>query len=236
MNIIITGTSRGIGYEAVKIFAAAGNHKIFAISRNKDKIEKLAFLCNKEYSNSTVIPLTIDLSKSDEIGKMVELVKSDTNQIDILINNAGFLANGDFESLSEKDISQIFNVNVFAPILLIQKFLPLLKKSELSHVVNISSMAGFQGSSKFPGLAPYAASKSAIVGLTECLAEEYKETNVRFNALALGAVSTEMLAEAFPGYEAPTSAKQMAQFFYDFATTGHKMFNGKVLPVSSSTP
>ncbi|MCP4356259.1 MAG: SDR family oxidoreductase [Proteobacteria bacterium] len=236
MNIIITGASRGIGFETVKLFAKTEGNKIFAVSRNKQKIEDLAKTCKIDQPYSTVIPLAFDLSDKKELNSLVNEINREVSHIDILINNAGFLVSRNFDEILDTEIEQIFNVNVLAPMFLIQKILPLLKKSEKAHVVNISSMAGFQGSSKFPGLVPYSASKSAIAGLTECLAEEYKDTNIRFNALALGAVSTEMLAEAFPGYDASTSAIEMANYFYDFALNGHKMFNGKVLPVSSTTP
>ena len=104
------------------------------------------------------------------------------------------------------------------------------------HVLTISSMGGIQGSAKFPGLSAYSSSKGAVLTLTELLAEEFKETGPSFNALALGAVQTEMFEEAFPGYQAPVSAKEMAEYIMDFALKGQKMYNGKILQVSSSTP
>jgi NAD(P)-dependent dehydrogenase (short-subunit alcohol dehydrogenase family) len=97
-------------------------------------------------------------------------------------------------------------------------------------------MGGVQGSSKFPGLSAYSSSKSALSGLTECLAEELKTKNIAVNCLALGAVQTEMLAKAFPGYKAPVTPSQMAEFICDFALKGQHFFNGKIIPVSSSTP
>jgi len=236
MNIIITGASRGIGYETVKIFASNEGNTIFAVSRNKAKINELANICNEQQTNSVVIPYALDLSLENEIEKFAATLNKKVSTIDILINNAGYLVRNNIENISVSEIEQIFKVNSIAPMILVQKLLPLLKESEKAHVLNVSSMAGFQGSSKFPGLTAYSASKSAVVGFTECLAEELKETNIKVNALALGAVATEMLAEAFPGYEAPSSAKQMAQYFYEFALNGYKMFNGKILPVSSSTP
>ena len=105
-----------------------------------------------------------------------------------------------------------------------------------SHIVNIGSMGGFQGSAKFKGLSLYSAAKGAVAVLTESMAEEFKERGIKVNALALGAVQTEMLASAFPGYKAPLTAGQMAEFIADFALNGHKYFNGKILPVSLSTP
>jgi NAD(P)-dependent dehydrogenase (short-subunit alcohol dehydrogenase family) len=97
-------------------------------------------------------------------------------------------------------------------------------------------MGGVQGSAKFPGLAAYSSSKGALITLTELLAEEFKQTGPSFNVLALGAVQTEMLEEAFPGYKAPLTATQMAQYIIDFSLTGNTFYNGKVLEVSSSTP
>ena len=104
------------------------------------------------------------------------------------------------------------------------------------HVVNISSMGGIQGSMKFSGLSAYSSSKAALITLSELLAEEYKETGPSFNVLALGAVQTEMLEEAFPGYKASVSAVEMARYIMQFSLTGHQMYNGKVLQVSNSTP
>ena len=97
-------------------------------------------------------------------------------------------------------------------------------------------LGGVQGSVKFPGLSAYSSSKGAVITLTELLAEEYKETGPSFNVLALGAVQTEMLEEAFPGYRAPVTALGMATYIKDFALTGQKLYNGKLLQVSNSTP
>jgi NAD(P)-dependent dehydrogenase (short-subunit alcohol dehydrogenase family) len=105
-----------------------------------------------------------------------------------------------------------------------------------AHIINISSMGGVQGSIKFPGLSSYSSAKAALGVLTECLAEEFKESNIRFNTLALGSVQTEMLEAAFPGYTAPLKPMEMAIFIKDFAERGGNFFNGKILPVSLSTP
>ena len=104
------------------------------------------------------------------------------------------------------------------------------------HVINISSMGGVQGSSKFSGLSAYSSSKGAVITLTELLSEEYKNTGPSFNVLALGAVQTEMLELAFPGYKAPVSSKEFAEYLLNFALNGHKFYNGKILPISSSNP
>jgi NAD(P)-dependent dehydrogenase (short-subunit alcohol dehydrogenase family) len=97
-------------------------------------------------------------------------------------------------------------------------------------------MGGFQGSVKFSGLTAYSSSKFAIAGLTELLAEEFKNENISFNCLAIGAAQTKMLEKAFPGYQAPVSGKEMADFIFNFATQQSKFINGKVIPVSVTTP
>jgi 3-oxoacyl-[acyl-carrier protein] reductase len=235
MNIIITGASSGIGYELAKSFAASGNHKIVAIARNADKLKGLKHACIRENVEAHLYPLPFDLSLSESYNdNLIPQIKQLIPDVDIIINNAGYLVNKSFQSISQKDMEQMISVNFFAPALLIQSLLPIIKPG--GHVVSISSMGGFQGSTKFAGLSIYSATKAAIASLTECLAEELKDSKISFNCLALGAVNTEMLAAAFPNYIAPVSAGEMAKFIANFSLTGNKYFNGKVIPVSLSTP
>ena len=224
-NVIITGTSRGIGLELVKLFAAKGNN-VLALSRNDKPIQQLNL--------NNVHAFSFDLGNQTDYKKVKEFIKSEWKQVDVLINNAGALINKAFSETTFEDFENVYKTNVFGVSELTRCVLPYLKSK--SHVVNISSMGGIQGSVKFPGLAAYSSSKGAVITLTELLAEEFKETGPSFNVLALGAVQTEMLEEAFPGYQAPTSAIQMAKYIFEFALNGHKYYNGKVLQVSNSTP
>jgi short-subunit dehydrogenase len=224
-NIVITGTSRGIGYEMVKIFAEKG-HRVLALSRNDQPVSEL----NLEH----VKTISCDLSKESDLQKVSVFISKQWKQVDVLINNAGALINKPFEEISANEFHQIYNTNVFGVIGLTQKLLPFMQQT--SHVVNISTMGGVQGSVKFPGLSAYSSSKAAVITLTELLAEEYKEKGPSFNVLALGAVQTEMLEEAFPGLKVPLSAKDMAEYIASFSLTGHKFYNGKLLQVSNSTP
>lgn len=224
-NIIITGTSRGIGFELTQLFAK-NNCNVLALSRNSEPLNKLAL--------KNVSTLSVDLSNDADLQKVTAFIAENWKTVDILINNAGKLINKPFEELSTKDFMEVYQVNVFAVAELTKQLLPYFKEG--SHIVNISSIGGVQGSMKFPGLAAYSSSKGALLTLTEMLAEEYKEQGISFNALALGAVQTEMLNEAFPGYKAPVSAIEMAEYIYNFALTGNKFYNGKILEVSSSTP
>ena len=151
-----------------------------------------------------------------------------------MINNAGTLIKQPFSQTTFEDFKKVYNINVFGVAELIRKVLPFIPAD--GHVVNISSMGGIQGAVKFAGLSAYSSSKAAVISLTELLAEEYKDSGPAFNALALGAVQTEMLEEAFPGYKAPVSAIEMAAYIFEFSKTAQKFYNGKVLQVSSATP
>ncbi|CAM1357308.1 MULTISPECIES: SDR family NAD(P)-dependent oxidoreductase [Tenacibaculum] len=224
-NVVITGTSRGIGFELAQQFANQG-HQVLALSRNTKPLEQI--------NHSNITTISVDLSNEIDIEKAVSFVTTEWKKVDILINNAGKLINKPFEQLTTQDFEEVYRVNVFAVAELTRNLLPFMQKG--SHVITVSSMGGIQGSMKFPGLAAYSSAKGAVITLSELLAEEYKEQQIAFNVLALGAVQTEMLEEAFPGYEAPLSAKEMANYIFDFALTGNKYYNGKVLQVSSSTP
>ncbi|KIX21448.1 short-chain dehydrogenase [Flavobacterium sp. 316] len=223
-NIVITGTSRGIGYELALQFANEG-HNVLAISR---KTPQMLI----EHKNITC--LSIDISNENELKKAEEFISNSWKKVDILINNAGSLLHKPFEQTTSKEFQNIYKVNVFAVAELTRICIPFMTIG--SHVITISSMGGIQGSMKFAGLAAYSSSKGAVITLSELLAEEYKEKGIAFNVLALGSVNTEMLQEAFPGYEAPVSAKEMSDYIYNFALTGNKYYNGKVLQVSSTTP
>ncbi|WP_435138622.1 SDR family NAD(P)-dependent oxidoreductase [Formosa sp. A9] len=224
-HVIITGTSRGIGLELVKCFAEQG-HKVLALSRNASPVTAL----NLE----NVHTFSFDLNNDNHYKQVEEFINENWPQVDVLINNAGLLINKPFSELTTADFKTIYQTNVFGVAELTRIVLPFMKQG--SHVVTISSMGGIQGSMKFPGLAAYSSSKGAVITLSELLAEEYKASGIAFNVLALGAVQTEMLEEAFPGYVAPTTAQAMGQYIYNFALTGQAFYNGKVLQVSSTTP
>lgn len=223
-NIIITGTSRGIGYELALQFANAG-HQVLAISRKTPQ---------ELIENPNITCLSIDISVEEEMNQVEQFLSSTWKKVDIIIHNAGSLVLKPFVETTQSDFEKVYKVNVFGVANLTRICIPFLQKG--SHVVSISSMGGIQGSMKFAGLSTYSSSKGAIITLSELLAEEYKDQGIAFNVLALGSVNTQMLQEAFPGYEAPISATEMANYIYDFALTGNKFYNGKVLQVSSTTP
>jgi 3-oxoacyl-[acyl-carrier protein] reductase len=236
LNIVIIGAGRGIGFQVAEQLSSAG-HNLFCISRNTNALEILRKESIKVRAGSGFHVLTLDISTV--AGNLFDLrtaVMDVFPRVDILLNNAGLLINKDFSEFLSDEALQIFNINFFSAAAAIKELLPLMGGEMVSHIVNIGSMGGFQGSDKFHGLSYYSASKAALACLSECLAAELRDKNIRVNCLALGAAQTEMLEEAFPGYRAPLSAAQMAGFISQFMITGHEYFNGKVLPVSVSTP
>ncbi len=224
-NIIITGTSRGIGFELAQLFAK-NNYNVLALSRNSKPLNDLNL--------KNISALSVDLSIEKDFIQITDFVSKNWKKVDILIHNAGKLLNKPFTELSFSNFEEVYKVNVFAVAELTRVLIPFMNTG--SHIVTISSIGGVQGSMKFPGLAAYSSSKGAVITLSELLAEEYKEQQIAFNVLALGAVQTEMLEEAFPGYKAPLSAIEMADYIYNFSLTGNKYYNGKILEVSSTTP
>lgn len=237
MVAVITGASRGIGYETVKYFIRHTDLEVYALSRNRQGLEKLYAACKGDDQECRIHTIVCDLEKMlAHPEKIWDFLPSGIQHIDILINNAGLLINKPFEQQSLQEIERMYRVNVIAPGLLIKELMPVLGKNGISHIVNIGSMGGYQGSVKFAGLSYYSASKASLACLTECLSQEYNNSDIVFNCLALGSVQTEMLEEAFPGFRAGLSAAQMASFIADFALNGHQYFRGKIIPVSYSTP
>ncbi len=233
MNAIVTGASSGIGYELVKNLVSNPRvEKVLALARRTDRLKVLANECDSK----KLFIETFDLQHGDFVELKTCSFFNNTDRIDLLVNNAGLLVNAPFEELNIKDFQSSYEVNVFGPVKMIHAVLSLLRNSESAHVVNISSMGGFQGASKFAGLSAYSSSKGALSCLSECLAEEFKEDGIKVNCLALGAVQTEMLESAFPGYQAPITPSQMGSYIAEFGMNGHIVYNGKVLPVSLSTP
>ena len=221
-NIWITGASRGIGYSTAQLFLEMG-HRVIILTRNTQAVEGL----------SALYPETLYICTTD----LLALEKSEYPDypVDILINNAGALVNRPFSDITKEDLMKVYGTNVFGPIQLIQNLMP--KFSSDAHIVNISSVGGVTGSVKFPGLSAYSSSKGAMTILTECLQAEFGDsTSWSFNCLALGAVQTEMLEEAFPGYVAPIDAAAMAAYICGFALNNHRVMRGRVVEVAMSTP
>lgn len=234
MNVIITGASSGVGFEAALELVLSGRHKVIALARSQDKLERLLEIAHGLNPDAEIFALAFDIVH-DDYTDLRQFIKSNfDNRVDILINNAGVLINKPFTELLETDFVEMLQSNFIGHVRIIQNLVDLMPQD--SHIVNIGSMGGYQGSVKFPGLAAYSASKAALHTLTECLALEFLERGIKVNCLAIGSAQTEMLEKAFPGYESPVMAFEMGKYIADFALTAQRFFNGKVLPVAVSTP
>ena len=234
MNIVITGASSGIGFEAVLDFILKNEHTVFALARSENKLRTLFEIAQGLNPNCTLIPAKFDIIHDDYEHSLLPFIQKHVSEIDVLINNAGMLVNKPFMELTEIDFAAMLQSNILGHVKMIQNLVPLMSKG--AHILNIGSMGAFQGSIKFPGLSAYSASKAALHNLTETLAVELADRNIKVNCLALGSAQTEMLEKAFPGYESPVPAFEMGRYIAEFALTGHKLFNGKILPVAVSTP
>ncbi|UEG52680.1 SDR family oxidoreductase [Mucilaginibacter daejeonensis] len=234
MNIIITGASSGVGFEAVLELTLTNKHQVIALARSQDKLTRLLEIAKGLNPECTLYPVAFDIVHDDHHALAQFVSSRFDGKVDVLINNAGALVNKPFTQTTETDLVEMLQSNYLGHARMIQTILPFM--SEGGHIMNIGSMGGFQGSVKFPGLAAYSASKAALHTLTECLAYELADRKISVNCLALGSAQTEMLEQAFPGYQSPVMAFEMGKYIADFATAAHKFFNGKVLPVAVTTP
>lgn len=231
MNIIVNGGSRGIGREIVRQMAADKANEIIVTGRNEKRLKEL----ETESPHKNVSWMKIDVSNLDkEISIVKNRIFNSFSKVDILINVAGLLIVKDFTETSTHDAHQMMETNFFGPAALIKVLIPIMPPG--SHIVNISSMGGYQGSSKYRGMSFYSASKAALACLTECLAVELNDLGISVNCLALGSVQTEMFESAFPGYKAANSPAEIAEFISYFAVNGSSYFNGKILPVAVGNP
>ena len=221
-TIVVTGTSSGIGHQ-ICIQAAKMNFHVISVSRNIEPLKDI----------SGIESFATDITNKNSVDEFIANLKSKKINIDILINNAGYLVSELFGDTTYDSFKKTFDVNVFGLAEITRSLIPIINSD--GHVINISSIGGVNGSKKFPGLSAYSSSKAAVIALTEVLAEEY-QNGPSFNVLALGAVQTKMLKEAFPDYNVETKPEEMAKYILDFAINGNKLFNGKLISVSNSNP
>ncbi|MBI3512409.1 MAG: SDR family oxidoreductase [Bacteroidetes bacterium] len=235
MNIVITGASRGIGFETAVECCRRGHH-VIALSRSAPGLEKLEEETRKIGVSEKLFISGTDITNEKELQEMIFRISRLHDRIDVLVNNAATFIKKPFEKTGLDELRSIYESNVFAVFRLTQLLLPMMGGNQLSQIVNIGSMGGVRGSKKFAGLAAYSSSKSALAGLTEIMAEEFAGRNIHVNYLALGSVQTEMFTEAFPQIKAASSSSEMAKWIVNFIVEGGNLINGKIIEVSSGTP
>ncbi len=225
-EILITGASRGVGFATSLEFARRG-HKVLAIARDLERLLRLQ-------EEAKGLSGEIEIVEGDILEFEPQWVTDRLDKVDVLINNAGYLVNKPVAETSLDDLEITYRVNVFAPFKILQALLGHL--SDDAHIINIGSVGGVNGTLKFPGLSSYSSSKAALSCLSECWQAEFAETGWSFNSLALGSVQTEMLSEAFPGYQAQTSPEAIGRYIVDFALHAGRVIKGKTQLVSNSNP
>ncbi|MBI3577599.1 SDR family oxidoreductase [Candidatus Gottesmanbacteria bacterium] len=237
MNIIITGAGGGLGEATVLALARMGKHRIVGVGRSKKHLDAVQRKRDQEHTASEFIPIVFDLTsdESDFSKKLRPQIEGVCDSIDCLINNAGRFETITFVQSTQKDWQAMIDVNLLGPMKLIRSLFSLMTRAPCAHIVNIGSMAGFQGSQKFAGLSAYSSSKASLACMTECLAQELP-TNIRVNCLCFGSIATKMFRRAFPTDTAAISADEAGSFVANFALSGWKMFHGKIIPVTVKTP
>jgi 3-oxoacyl-[acyl-carrier protein] reductase len=230
-NILITGASSGVGFATANLFAEQG-HRVYALARNQEGLNEL--ISKRTNSKGEIIPILFDLTNFNK-----QELKTATNHIphiDILINNAGIIINKPFLEITEQELFNVTDINYIAVVKLIQVLHNKLIKAQKPHIINISSVGGITRTVKFPGLSTYSSSKGALSILSECLAEEFKDDNIKVNCLALGAVNTKMLKNAFPDYTAQVNPMQIAEYICNFSLYSAEVLNGQTQIISLTTP
>ncbi|MCX7697462.1 MAG: SDR family oxidoreductase [Bacteroidales bacterium] len=228
---LITGCSRGIGLALVERALSESENMVFGVSRSHPP-QELAQLASK--NSSEWIWIQADLSTEDGRKKVADVISKKNVGLTHVLHNAATIICKQWFEYTYEDYRTVFDVNFWSPLHLTQLILPYLLEN--SHVVFISSMGGFQGSKKFPGMALYTASKAAIVNLVESLSVELAQKGIKVNSLCPGAVDTDMLHQAFPAYQAKITPHKIGDFIYYFLKNAHQVINGKIIPVSLNDP
>jgi len=186
-TVVITGATRGIGQGILDVFAQNGASIVFTYHNSDDK----AKLLEQKYSSQRVIikGYKSDASNFDSTKELIEIISSEFDTIDVLINNAGVTKDSLLMRMNENDFQHVMNVNMNSVFNMTKCIIPLMIKQKQGSIINMSSVVGVKGNA---GQANYAASKAAINGFTKSIALEVGSRNIRCNAIAPGFIETEM--------------------------------------------
>lgn len=187
-NIIITGANRGIGYAIVNIFAHNGAN-IWACARSKNPDMEFKFNALSKECGVWIKPVYFELGDYASMEQGLKYISQEKLQIDVLVNNAGVTSTALLHEISIDNIKKIFEINFFSQLYIIQKISKLMIRKKTGNIINMASVAGIEHQ---PGRIAYGASKSSIIWATQSLAKEFSPFNIRVNAIAPGAVKTQM--------------------------------------------
>lgn len=180
----ITGTSKGFGLALTKLALSQG-HQVIATSRN---IEELKNSITEKQDN--FLPLKVDITSDKEVKNAVQQGIEKFGRIDVVVNNAGYSLVGSIEEITDKEFRQTVNVNLFGTVNILRNVMPHLRKQQLGHIINIASNAGYVG---FANATSYNASKFAVVGISEALAQEVNDFGIKVTVVAPGQFRTSFM-------------------------------------------
>lgn len=228
---LITGGGRGIGAATAEALARKGAHVIVA---SRTEVELTATVARLGAAGLSASSLVLDVADDAAVDAAFDRIATEFGRLDILVNNAAILLSGAFAEIAMADWDRLMAVNLRGAVLCARRAFRLMRERGGS-IVNVSSLGGVQNTEKFPGYAAYTVSKFALTGLTEALAAEGKERNIRVNGVAPGAVDTDMLRKAAPHLRTRTTPADVAKviaFLCDSAESG--CMTGAMLTINSN--
>jgi NAD(P)-dependent dehydrogenase (short-subunit alcohol dehydrogenase family) len=181
----VTGASKGLGLALVKKLIQEG-YRVAATSRNVKDLQQAVGAGREVF-----LPLAVDLKNESSVEEGIKETVAHFGSIDVVVNNAGYGLTGSLEELSDEEVRQNFDINVFGVLNVIRKALPYMRKQQSGHFFNIASIGGFTGS--FPGFGSYTATKFAMHGFSESLAAEVKPFGITVSIVSPGYFRTEFL-------------------------------------------
>lgn len=185
-TVILTGGSEGVGAAAARLFAQAGAN-LMLVARNRKNLEAIAAEL-RDKARVAIFPM--DVSDADACVDLVKKTLYEFGRIDVLVNNAGFHARGDVESVTADDLARTIDVNLRAPIVLMRLVLPHIRESGGGAIVNVASLAG---RTPVPGSAAYSASKFGLRAFTFSLAEEIRDSGIKLAVVSPGPIATQFI-------------------------------------------
>lgn len=195
--ILITGSSTGIGM-ATALYLSGKGHRVYASMRNPDRSDELRKAAAAKGSQIEVLPL--DVCDEQSVKKAVAQVLEREGRIDVLVNNAGIAPMGPLEEVDDAGVKAVFDTNVFGLLRFIRAVLPSMRKQRSGSIINIGSVAGSIASGS-SGV--YAASKFALEGLSESLAQEVKPFGIHVALIKPGFIVTPIIGKALETLPSP---------------------------------
>ena len=225
---IVTGASTGIGRASAEILAMRGA-RVAIFARSLETLQELA-----AQHEGRMLAIGGDVSDPEAIERLFAQTESRFGDCSILVNCAGMIDPKPLVGVSPEDWDRMFAVNVRGTYLATRRALPSMIAKRSGAIVNVASISGVIGPEKFPGFVSYAASKGAVISMTEALAVEVKQYGIRVNSVSPGSVDTRMWAEASGGAPASMTADEVAEVICFLASEQARAVNGQDVHVYSS--